>query len=221
MFFGLSALALPGLIVHLPIAAYAKLRSQQEARKAAANSSVKLEGKDVIASQKIVLSFTLLPLLYTTLFCTLWYYLGLPGALLSMCGVPPISFASLMIVERVVLLGQSLIPLLLWLFPSYRNLLAALFQRRASLQHRVRKLVEELGPHLGNEVWNQRIVANADFEYENQAEPDSSSNTVWPQRQSYASTTSGPSRIDRANPLDMLGTSLDSIQMELEKELDI
>lgn len=63
--------ALPGFIMSAPIAILLNTLTERERKKALANSKVKVQGKDVVASYKILTSFVLVPIsviLYTILF---------------------------------------------------------------------------------------------------------------------------------------------------------
>jgi hypothetical protein len=50
-------IALPGIVLHLPIAILTKAKALSVANQSAARSDVKIEGRDVIASTKVSLLF--------------------------------------------------------------------------------------------------------------------------------------------------------------------
>ena len=63
--------ALPGILMNGPLALILRVYSERERRKAVAGSKVKVLGKDVVASYKVLASAIVVPtsiLLYTVLF---------------------------------------------------------------------------------------------------------------------------------------------------------
>lgn len=60
-----SILALPGVVTHAPIFIPAKIVSKIKAKEALAASTVKLEGRDILATWKVLFSVGATPLLYT------------------------------------------------------------------------------------------------------------------------------------------------------------
>jgi glycerol-3-phosphate O-acyltransferase/dihydroxyacetone phosphate acyltransferase len=59
-----TMLALPGTILHAPVFILAKVISHQKAKEALAASSVKIQGRDVLATWKVLVSLAVTPLLY-------------------------------------------------------------------------------------------------------------------------------------------------------------
>jgi glycerol-3-phosphate O-acyltransferase/dihydroxyacetone phosphate acyltransferase len=57
-------LAFPGAILNLPVAVVAKIFSAKKAREALRGSTVKIAGRDVLATWKILVGFVLLPTIY-------------------------------------------------------------------------------------------------------------------------------------------------------------
>ena len=62
---GWSLLALPGLILNAPMFIAASYISHQKAKEALAKSSVKIQGRDVLATWKILVSLGMAPPVYT------------------------------------------------------------------------------------------------------------------------------------------------------------
>jgi glycerol-3-phosphate O-acyltransferase/dihydroxyacetone phosphate acyltransferase len=59
-----TMLALPGTILHAPIFILAKVISHKKAKEALAASSVKIQGRDVLATWKVLVSLAVTPLVY-------------------------------------------------------------------------------------------------------------------------------------------------------------
>ena len=59
-----SMLSLPGVVLHAPVFILAKLISRQKAKEALAASTVKIAGRDVLATWKVLVSLAVVPLLY-------------------------------------------------------------------------------------------------------------------------------------------------------------
>lgn len=57
-------LSLPGTILHAPVFILAKIISHQKAKEALAASTVKVQGRDVLATWKVLVSLAVTPLLY-------------------------------------------------------------------------------------------------------------------------------------------------------------
>lgn len=62
-------LAIPGLIMTIPLGLLVEILSERERLKALANSKVKILGKDVVASYKILSSFIIVPFAITIYTC--------------------------------------------------------------------------------------------------------------------------------------------------------
>ncbi|KAI8870993.1 hypothetical protein GQ42DRAFT_162320, partial [Ramicandelaber brevisporus] len=62
----MALFALPGVLLYSPVFITAKLISRKKAKEAVAGSTVKIEGRDVIGTWKILVGLVLTPLLYTS-----------------------------------------------------------------------------------------------------------------------------------------------------------
>lgn len=71
-----SILALPGVIMFSPVFIAAKRISQQKAKQALANSTVKINANDVVATWKILMAMGIAPILYIFWSSVLTYYLS-------------------------------------------------------------------------------------------------------------------------------------------------
>jgi hypothetical protein len=135
--------ALPGMCLMMPIALVADNVSRREAAKALSKSSVKIAGRDVVATWKLMVSVSITPVLhvvYALVFGTLW---GATAGTAYFFFGPLLVGLAVLAIER----GSSL-------FRSIRILFVAMYNpkvgdtlvlTRSKLQHDVRQLVKSLG----------------------------------------------------------------------------
>lgn len=165
---------LPGLLLFAPVFVATKSISRQKSKEALAASTVKLQGRDVMATWKLLVALAFAPAVYafyTTLF-TYWTYRNrvqgyvpewVPLWAMVLLGVvlfPTITFAALRIGEVGMDIVKSLRPLLLSLNPSSANTLVKLRIRREELSHEVTEVINTLGPDLFPDFDSARIVAD-------------------------------------------------------------
>ncbi|CAK7265128.1 Glycerol-3-phosphate/dihydroxyacetone phosphate acyltransferase [Sporothrix epigloea] len=173
--FVLSIAVLPGLLLFSPIFVATKLYSRRKAAEALAGSSVKIEGRDVMATWKLLVSLALAPLLYN-FYCVLfvikfgsdrlWGYVPAwaaeaPWWLVFLTGwivFPAITFAALRFGEVGMDIVKSLRPLMLCMNPSSSYNVQRLRERRAGLQKQVTDLVNTLGPEMFPDFDQKRLV---------------------------------------------------------------
>ncbi|CAK7273567.1 Glycerol-3-phosphate/dihydroxyacetone phosphate acyltransferase [Sporothrix epigloea] len=173
--FVLSIAVLPGLLLFSPIFVATKLYSRRKAAEALAGSSVKIEGRDVMATWKLLVSLALAPLLYN-FYCVLfvikfgsdrlWGYVPAwaaeaPWWLVFLTGwivFPAITFAALRFGEVGMDIVKSLRPLVLCMNPSSSYNVQRLRERRAGLQKQVTDLVNTLGPEMFPDFDQKRLV---------------------------------------------------------------
>jgi glycerol-3-phosphate O-acyltransferase / dihydroxyacetone phosphate acyltransferase len=177
---------LPGLILFAPVFVATKLISKKKSEEALAASTVKLQGRDVMATWKLLVALAFAPAVYafyTTLF-TYWTYRNriqgyvpewVPLWAVILLGVllfPTITFAALRIGEIGMDIVKSLRPLVLSLNPSSANTLVKLRKRRAELSHELTEAVNTLGPELFPDFDSARIVADPFKEYGNKVDSE-------------------------------------------------
>lgn len=165
---------LPGLLLFAPVFVATKSISRKKSKEALAASTVKLQGRDVMATWKLLVALAFAPAVYafyTSLF-TYWTYRNriqgyvpewVPLWAMILLGVvlfPTITFAALRIGEIGMDIVKSLRPLLLSLNPSSANTLVKLRTRREELSHEVTDLINTLGPDLFPDFDSARIVAD-------------------------------------------------------------
>ncbi|KAL4882026.1 hypothetical protein BJY04DRAFT_52718 [Aspergillus karnatakaensis] len=174
---------LPGLLLFTPVFITTKLISNKKSKEALAASTVKLQGRDVMATWKLLVALAFAPALYafyTTSF-TYWAYRNRINGFvpewvplwtlvpIGMVLFPTITFAALRIGEIGMDIVKSLRPLLLSLNPSSANTLVKLRLRRAALAKQVTDTINTLGPELFPDFDAARIVTDPFRELNRQA----------------------------------------------------
>ncbi|KAI4161781.1 MAG: hypothetical protein LQ342_004614 [Letrouitia transgressa] len=165
---------LPGLVLFAPVFAASKLISIKKSREAVAASTVKLQGRDVMATWKLLVALAFAPLLYVfyTAVLAIWTYRNrIQGSLpdwVSLWQVvafgfvvfPSITFAALRFGETGMDISKSLRPLVLSLNPSSANTLVRLRQKRQQLSAEVTEVINTLGPEMFPDFDSTRIIAD-------------------------------------------------------------
>ncbi|KAI4243123.1 MAG: hypothetical protein L6R40_003673 [Gallowayella cf. fulva] len=165
---------LPGLVLFAPVFIATKLISIKKSREALAASTVKLEGRDVIATWKLLVAMGFAPLLYVfyTVLLTYWTYrtriqgympAWVPLWLVVSFGFiffPAITFTALRFGETSMDILKSLRPLVLSLNPTSANTLVRLRQKRSELSAEVTEVINTLGPEMFPDFDSARIIAD-------------------------------------------------------------
>lgn len=165
---------LPGLLLFAPVFTATKLISRKKSKEALAASTVKLQGRDVMATWKLLVALAFAPAVYAsyTVTFTYWTYVNriqgwvpnwVPLWLIVPIGMilfPTITFAALRIGEVGMDILKSLRPLVLSLNPSSANSLVKLRKRRAALAQLVTDAINTLGPELFPDFDAARIVTD-------------------------------------------------------------
>jgi glycerol-3-phosphate O-acyltransferase/dihydroxyacetone phosphate acyltransferase len=158
----LSIAVLPGVILFSPVFIASKLISTKKAREALAGSTVKIQGRDVMATWKILVALVLTPTIYhfysiiLTLktyqdrmwghvpeWVPLWVvYFGAWPLMIA------ITFSALRFGEVGMDIFKSLRPLVVCLNPSSSYNIQQLRTRRAELSEKVTNLIMTLGPEM-------------------------------------------------------------------------
>ena len=165
---------LPGLILFAPVFIATKLISIRKSREALAASTVKLQGRDVMATWKLLVAMGFAPALYwlyTILLCW-WTYKNrvqgyvpewVPLWMVFIVGwivFPSITFAALRFGETGMDIFKSLRPLLLSFNPTSANTLHKLRETRATLSREVTEVINTLGPEMFPDFDSTRILAD-------------------------------------------------------------
>lgn len=168
----LSAGVLPGLILFAPVFIVAKVISLRKAKEALAASSVKIQGKDVIATWKLLVSMAFAPVLYNFYTCLLAYKVyqdrlwghvpdWVPIWAVFLAGwifFPSITYAALRFGEVGMDIVKSLRPLILCINPSSSYNIEQLRERRAKLSAEVTEVINTLGPEMFPDFESTRLV---------------------------------------------------------------
>lgn len=170
----LSIGVIPGLVLFAPVFIASKVISIKKSREALAASTVKLQGRDVMATWKLLVALAFAPILYTwyTVLLTYWTYRNrvqgymptwVPLWSIIIFGYiffPAITFAALRFGEVGMDILKSLRPLVLCLNPSSSNTIHKLRERRAQLSAEVTEVINTLGPEMFPDFDSARIIAD-------------------------------------------------------------
>ena len=179
---------LPGLAMFWPVFVTTKVISIQKSQEALAASTVKVKGRDVITTWKLLVAMAFAPALYIwyTIVVTSWlhynrndgYYTHqVPWWMQARTYVPDfirlkmfataflilevsVTFAALRIGEIGMDVLKSIPPLLVALNPRSAGTLTRLQKKREELATRVTDLINTLGPEVFPDFDAQRIVAD-------------------------------------------------------------
>lgn len=192
---------LPGLAMFWPVFVTTKIISVKKSREALAASTVKVQGRDVITTWKLLVALAFAPALYVyyTVIVTLWlhynrvngyYTTRVPHWTVARTYIPDavplwafsifflilctaLTFAALRIGEIGMDIVKSLPPLFVALNPTSSNSLAKLRARRQKLSLAVTDLINTLGPEVFPDFDADRVVADPFREgaYQSQLRP--------------------------------------------------
>lgn len=184
----LSIGVLPGLLLFWPVFVTTKVISNRKSKEALAASTVKLQGRDVITTWKLLVAMAVAPTLYAyyTILASLWlvynrrdgYYTHTVSkwlqlrtyvpdwvpvwlfavVLLALCIM--ITFAALRIGEIGMDIVKSLPPLFVALNPRSAGSLARLRKKRLDLSARVTDVINTFGPEVYPNFNKERLVAD-------------------------------------------------------------
>ncbi|KAM0807483.1 putative Phospholipid/glycerol acyltransferase domain-containing protein [Seiridium cardinale] len=164
----LSVGVIPGLILFSPVFVTTKYISVQKAKTALAGSTVKIAGRDVMATWKIMVAMFLAPAVYN-FYCIVlaytrawgyapdwlrWWAVFIAGWIVF----PLITFAALRFGEIGMDIAKSLRPLVLALSPTSSYSVQRLRQRRAELANEVVTVINDLGPDMYDDFERSRLV---------------------------------------------------------------
>ncbi|KAM0276372.1 hypothetical protein ACHAQH_006820 [Verticillium albo-atrum] len=187
---------LPGLILFAPVFIAAKVISIKKAKQALAGSTVKIQGRDVMATWKLMVAIFFAPTLYNFysavvtwrvyvdhLWGTVPEWVPWWSAYLVMWPLMVgISFAALRFGEVGMDIFKSLRPLVLCLNPASSYNIHHLRERRAQLSTQVTDVINTLGPDMFPDFDKTRLVADP------QVRVDGRPSTPPPRRDSDASS---------------------------------
>ncbi|KAF9346514.1 hypothetical protein BGX26_001962 [Mortierella sp. AD094] len=163
----LSFLALPGTLMNLPVAIVARIISNKKAKEALAASTVKIAGRDVLATWKLLVALGLMPILYFSYSVMVFIYCGrfdiyvwtrLLIAWAAWALIPFVTYASIRFGEQGFDILKSIRPLSLSIIPGEENTIDDLRKSRAELKKTVTSLINELAPEIYPDFDSTRIL---------------------------------------------------------------
>ncbi|KIJ44372.1 hypothetical protein M422DRAFT_252379 [Sphaerobolus stellatus SS14] len=162
-----TVLALPGVVLNGPVFLLASIISRKKAKEALAASTVKIAGRDVLATWKVLISLGVVPVLYiayAVLATIVAVKAGVPlkwkiwTPFITMAALPCIAFAALKFGEAGMDVLKSLRPLIVSLFPGQQKLLDKLKAQRVALANELTDVINEFGPKLYDDFDEARIL---------------------------------------------------------------
>ena len=186
--FFLAIGTLPGLAMFWPVFVTTKVISVKKSREALAASTVKLQGRDVVATWKLLVALAFAPALYLyyTVVVTAWLFYNrrgghytyvVPKWVVARAYIPDsvplwlfsisffalmigITFAALRAGEIGMDILKSLPPLFIALNPRSSSSLVKLRQHRQALAAKVTEVINTFGPEVFPDFDAERIVAD-------------------------------------------------------------
>ncbi|KAI0374799.1 glycerol-3-phosphate O-acyltransferase [Pilatotrama ljubarskyi] len=178
-----SVLALPGVILNGPIFVTASVISHKKAKEALAASEVKIAGRDVLATWKILVALGVTPVLYTFYAILATVVAVKAGAPLKwriwtpfivLMVLPMIGYAALKFGEAGMDVLKSLRPLVVALIPGQQRSLDKLKKMREDVANELAEVINEYGPKLFEDFDQMRILVPSST-----APPSSGQSGIW------------------------------------------
>ncbi|KAF8636629.1 hypothetical protein AX17_003438 [Amanita inopinata Kibby_2008] len=162
-----TILALPGTILNGPMFILASVISRRKAKEALAASVVKIAGRDVLATWKVLIALGVTPVLYA-----FYAFLATMVAVraqaplkwkiwtpfLVIIALPVMNYAALKFGEAGMDVLKSLRPLVIALIPGQQRSLDRLKAMRKQLANEVASLINDFGPRLYVDFNESRIL---------------------------------------------------------------
>ncbi|KIK59889.1 hypothetical protein GYMLUDRAFT_226942 [Collybiopsis luxurians FD-317 M1] len=179
--------ALPGTILNGPMFILASLISRKKAKEALAASTVKLKGRDVLATWKVLISLGVAPVLYLfyAFLATLiairadaplkWKVMA---PIILFMALPFMNLAALKFGEAGMDVLKSIRPLIVALVPGQQRSLDKLRATREQLSNEVAAVINDFGPKLYDDFNQWRMLPSAS------APPSSGTPGLWRRKSS-------------------------------------
>lgn len=182
-----TSLALPGVILNGPMFILASIISRQKAKEALAASVVKVAGRDVLATWKILISLGIAPVMYAfyaivatiiavkanaSLATRIW------TPFLVILALPFMNYAALKFGEAGMDVLKSLRPLIVALIPGQQRSFDKVKAMRLRLSNEVADVINEFGPKIYDDFDQFRILVPAS------APPSTGNPGVWRRKSS-------------------------------------
>ncbi len=151
LFLALLLASLPSIILNAPVGLVARVVAARERKRALAGSVVKLYGRDIMMSQKIMISLVMVPSLWLCYIAGLLFFSGWDVSLVLLVAVcmPVFSYVGVVAVEAGMVDAKDLKPLVMRMRAKERKAMLALPKKRAELRKDLIKFVASVGPELG------------------------------------------------------------------------
>lgn len=133
----------PAVFINLPFYLVSRRISQRKAAEAAQSSTVKIAGRDVLASWKVLVGMGFVPLLHIFYTTVAYLWLGYPQAVGYFFFMPYIAYTGVRAQERVWKIVRSLRPLVLSIWDP--QMLTEVAELRAKCAAETVVVVEEVG----------------------------------------------------------------------------
>ncbi|KAH8099482.1 glycerol-3-phosphate O-acyltransferase [Cristinia sonorae] len=162
-----TILALPGVILNGPIFLTASIISRKKAKEALAASVVKVAGRDVLATWKVLVALGVTPILYgfyAFIATAIVFKAGAPlkvklwTPFVVMLALPFIAYAALKFGEAGFDVLKSLRPLVVALAPGQQRSLDKLKTMRTRLSNELAEVINEFGPKIYDDFNEMRIL---------------------------------------------------------------
>eukprot|EP01147_Barroeca_monosierra_P008391 gene8392-919_t len=157
LFFIESVLLLPFFLLGLPILFACRVVAEYKAKAAVAGSNVKLVGRDVKATWKILTATAVIPIYFFAYIILAWLIFSWRAALGTFVCLPVLMLVSLRIWDHYLRVIRSFPPLFLAVF--HKDAGKKLLQTRRELKHEIRQLVRECA----DKLQRPRMFTDADF----------------------------------------------------------
>lgn len=198
-----GTVALPGALLNAPVIILAKIISRKKAKEALAASQVKLKGRDVLATWKVLVSLGFTPILYCFYAGVATYLahrqklatkhqLFMPLYTLSI--LPPIAYSTLKFSEVGFDIYKSLPPLFVSLMPGNYKVIIELQQTRAKISSEIHTLIDELAPKIWDDFESRKIVTSPTASAPPVQTPTGEESIIWRQK-------SHDKKLDTKSPL--------------------
>lgn len=163
-----GGLALPGVVLNSPIILLAKIISRRKAKEALLASQVKVAGRDVVATWKVLVSLGITPVLYA-LYAGVATYLAhkhglrtrhqLFMPLYTMTAMPMLAYSTVKFSEVGLDIYKSLPPLFVSLMPGNYKVIKELQETRVRIAADLHQVIEELGPQTFSDFDEKRLFS--------------------------------------------------------------
>ncbi|KDQ60853.1 hypothetical protein JAAARDRAFT_190990 [Jaapia argillacea MUCL 33604] len=159
--------ALPGVILNGPIFLAATIISRKKAKEALAASVVKVAGRDVLATWKVLISLGATPVLYGFYAFLAFIVASKANAplkwrictpFLVLMALPFIGYAALKFGEAGMDVLKSLRPLVVALVPGQQRVLAKVKAMRIELSNELAETINQFGPKIYSDFNENRIL---------------------------------------------------------------